>query len=158
MDRSLWEIRVRQIWEFDATIHRFGGGIGQAVLIDPRYFFPFSGNSVYAPAWQVWYNNPTGAGARMKPEEPPEQVKQSMELYNQIKATGDSAQQIKLMQDILEIAADQFYTIGILWDANGYGIVKNNFKNAPPVMPFSWEYPHPGPENPCQFYFDPNVK
>jgi peptide/nickel transport system substrate-binding protein len=158
MDRSLWEIRVRQNWEFDATIHRFGGGVGQAVLIDPRYYFPFNGNSVYAPSWQVYYNNPTGVGARMKPEEPPAQVKESMELYNRIKQTGDTEEQVRLMQQILEIAADQFYTIGILWDADGYGIVKNNFKNAPPVMPFSWEYPHPGPENPSQFYFDPNVK
>jgi peptide/nickel transport system substrate-binding protein len=157
MDRSLWEIRVRQNWEFDATIHRFGGGVGQAVLIDPRYYFPFSGNSVYAPAWQVWYNNPTGIGARMKPEEPTEEIKRSMALYNQIKQTGDTQEQIRLMQQILEIATDQFYTIGILWDANGYGIVKNNFKNVPPVMPFSFEYPHPGPENPCQFYIDPAV-
>ncbi|MDR1902860.1 MAG: ABC transporter substrate-binding protein [Treponema sp.] len=158
MDRSLWEIRVRRNWEFDATIHRFGGGVGQAVLIDPRYYFPLNGNSVYAPAWQVWYNNPTGVGSTMKPEEPPSEVKRSMDIYNEIKRTGDTEEQIKLMQQILEIAADQFYTIGILWDANGYGIVKNNFKNVPPVMPFSWEYPHPGPENPCQFYIDPAIK
>ncbi|MDL2228627.1 ABC transporter substrate-binding protein [Treponema sp. OttesenSCG-928-L16] len=158
MDRSLWEIRVRTNWEFDATIHRFGGGVGQAVILDPRYYFPFNGNSVYAPAWQVWYNNPTGLGARMKPEEPPEQVKKSMELYNQIKATGDTAQQVKLMQQILDIAADQFYTVGILWAGEGYGIVKNNFRNAPPTMPWSWEYPHPAPENPPTFFIDKSIK
>jgi peptide/nickel transport system substrate-binding protein len=158
MDRSLWEIRVRHNAEFDATIHRFGGGVGQSILTDPRYYFPFDGNSTYAPAWQTWYNNPTGAGARVKPEEPPAEIKKSMEIYNQLKGSGDIGEQVKLMQQILDIAADQFYVVGILWDANGYGIVKNNFKNAPPVMPFSWAYPHPGPENPCQFYIDPSVK
>jgi peptide/nickel transport system substrate-binding protein len=158
MDRSLWEIRVRTNWEFDATIHRFGGGVGQSVLIDPRYYFPLNGNSVYAPAWQTWYNNPSGTGARMKPEEPPEPVKRSMELYNEIKVTGDPAQQVKLMQQILEIAADQFYTVGLLWEGDGYGVVRNNFVNIPPVMPWSWSYPHPGPENPCQFFFDPNIQ
>ena len=158
MDRSLWEIRVRTNWEFDATIHRFGGGVGQSVLTDPRYYFPFTGNSVFAPAWQEWYNNPQGIGSRMKPEEPPAPVKESMALYDQIKKTGDGAEQIKLMQQILDICADQFYTIGILWEGDGYGIVRNNFINTPPVMPWSYSYPHPGPENPCQFFFDPTIK
>jgi peptide/nickel transport system substrate-binding protein len=158
MDSSLYQIRVRTNWEFDATIHRFGGGVGQLVLTDPRYYFPFNGNSFYAPAWQIWYNNPSGTGATMKPEEPPEPVKRSMELYNQIKATGDIAQQVKLMQQILEIAADQFYTVGLLWEGDGYGVVRNNFINTPPVMPWSFSYPHPGPDNPCQFFFDPNIQ
>jgi peptide/nickel transport system substrate-binding protein len=158
MDRSLWEIRVRTNWEFDATIHRFGGGVGQSVLTDPRYYFPFTGNSVYAPAWQTWYNNPTGMGARMKPEEPPEQVKRSMAFYDEIQKTGDGAEQIRLMQEILDICADQFYTIGLLWEGDGYGIVRNNFINTPPVMPWSYSYPHPGPENPCQFFFDTSIK
>ena len=158
MDRTLWELRVRTNVEFDATIHRFGGGVGQSVLIDPRYFFPYSSNSVYAPAWASWYNNPTGAGATVRPEEPPARVKESMDIYNQIKVTGDQARQVELMLKILDIAADEFYTIGILWDANSFGIVRNNFKNVPMVMPFSWEYPHPGPENPCQFFIDPTVR
>jgi peptide/nickel transport system substrate-binding protein len=145
MDRSLWEIRVRTNWEFDATIHRFGGGVGQSILIDPRYYFPFNGNSVYAPAWQTWYNNPSGTGAKMKPEEPPEPVKRSMELYNQIKATGDLAQQVKLMQEILEICADQFYTVGILWEGDGYGVVRNNFANIPEGHAFFLVLPPPGP-------------
>jgi peptide/nickel transport system substrate-binding protein len=158
MDRSLWEIRVRTNWEFDATIHRFGGGVGQSVLTDPRYYFPFTGNSVFAPAWQMWYNNPTGVGATMKPEEPPVPVKESMALYDQIKRTGDTTEQIRLMKQVLDICADQFYHIGILWEGDGYGVVKNNFINTPPVMPWSYSYPHPGPENPCQFFFDPPQK
>jgi peptide/nickel transport system substrate-binding protein len=158
MDRSLWELRVRTNWEFDATIHRFGGGVGQSVLIDPRYFFPFNGNSVYAPAWQMWYNNPQGIGATLRPEEPPPRVRESMALYDRIRTTGDTQRQIELMLQILEIATEQFYTIGILWDADGYGIVRNNFRNVPSSMPFSWEYPHPGPENPSTFFIDPNIR
>jgi len=158
MDRSLWEVRARQNAEIDATIHRFGGGVGQSVLTDPRYYFPFSGNSVYAMAWQTWYNNPQGIGATVKPIEPPAQVKQAMAIYDQIKKTGNTAEQIKLMKQVLDIAADQFYTIGILWEGDGYGIVRNNFINTPKEMPWSYDYPHPGPENPCQFFFDPTVK
>jgi peptide/nickel transport system substrate-binding protein len=81
-----------------------------------------------------------------------------MALYDQIKKTGDGDEQIKLMQELLEICADQFYTVGLLWEADGYGVVRNNFINTPPVMPWSYSYPHPGPENPCQFFFDPNIQ
>jgi peptide/nickel transport system substrate-binding protein len=158
-DRTLHDLRTRTNAEYDATIHRFGGGVGQSVLTDPRYYFPFVlSSSIYAPAWTNWYVNPTGEGAVMQPEEPPAGVKQSMALYDEIKKTGDTDEQIRLMQQILELAADQFYTIGILWDADGYGVVRNNFINTPPVMPWSYSYPHPGPEDPSQFFFDPTIK
>ena len=157
-DRSLHDQRTRTLYTYDATIHRFGGGAGLSVLNDPRNYFPFSGNSFFAPAWALWYENPEGIGAQIKPEEPPAQVKEAMALFDQIKRTGDAAEQVRLMQRILDIAADQFYILGILWEGDGYGIVRNNFINTPPVMPWSYAYPHPGPENPCQFFFDPTIK
>ena len=158
MDRTLWELRVRTNWDFDSTIHRFGGGVGQSVLVDPRYFLPRDTGSTYAAAWGLWYTNPSGVGARIRPQEPPPLVKQALGIYDTLKITGDPATQVRLMNQILDIAAEQFYVIGILWDANGFGIVKNNFRNVPLVMPFSWEYPHPGPENPCQFFIDPAIR
>jgi peptide/nickel transport system substrate-binding protein len=75
-----------------------------------------------------------------------------MELYDQIKATGDTAEQEALMKEILQIAADEFYALGISLPAPGYGIVKNNFKNVPPSFPNAWLYPHPAPTNPEQYY------
>lgn len=154
MDRSLWEVRVRDGAEFDATIHTFGGGSGAAVILDPRYFFPYNNNSFYAKAWQVWYNNPSGEGSLVAPEEPPAEVRRQMELYDQIKVTGDPDSQTALMREILEIAADQFYVIGITPEAAGYGIVKNNLRNVQESMPWSWIYPHPAPTNPQLWFWD----
>ena len=153
MDRSLWEVRVRDNGEFDATMHRFGGGVGQVILLDPRYYFPLDGNSVYAQAWQIWYNNPTGAGATVKPEEPPTAVKEQMALYDQLKNTADTDEQMRLMQQILDMAVDQFYVIGITTEPESYGVVKNNLMNVPETMPSSYVYPHPGPTNPEQYYY-----
>ena len=124
MDRSLWEVRVRENGEFDATIHRFGGGTGQAILLDPRYYFPFNGNSMYAPAWETWYNNPSGEGASIAPEEPPAAAKEQMALYDQLGQTADTDEQSKLMRQILEMAVDQFYVIGITTEPEGYGDCK----------------------------------
>jgi len=56
------------------------------------------------------------------------------------------------MKEILDIAAEQFYTIGISTEPNSYGIVRNNFRNVPKSMPNSFDYPHPAPDNPSQFF------
>ena len=60
MDRSLWETRIRQDMDYDATTNRFGGGGGLAAMLDPRYFVPFNDNAFYAPGWQIWYRRQEG--------------------------------------------------------------------------------------------------
>ncbi len=57
------------------------------------------------------------------------------------------------MKQILVIAQEQFYAIGIALPTNGYGIVKNNFKNVMKVMAAAYLYPNPGPSDPPQYYF-----
>ena len=152
-DRSLWQVRVKEGGEQDAVIHTFGGGTGQRVVQDPRYWFPFNLNSMYAPAWAHWYNLPGDGGVTMEAEEPPAEVKRQMELYNQLNRTGDPEEQRELMNQILEIAADQFYHLGTTTQGEGYGIVKNNMCNVPETMFNSWPYPTPAPLNPSQFFF-----
>lgn len=150
-DRSIWEVHVRQNFEYDVTAHRFGGGAGIQVLLDPRYFFPSNwGSSAYAGRWTRWYLAPSDKIA----EEPPAIVKKQMDLYDQLKDTADQKEQEELMKQILEITKEQFYTIGICLEPSRFGIVKNNMKNVPESMPFSWDYPHPGPTNPETYYWD----
>ena len=149
-DRSLWETRVRDGTDFDATAHRFGGGSGQAVVLDPRYWFPASNNSMYAKRWAAWFNNPEGELA----EEPPAATKKQMELYNQLKSTADPAEQAGLMKQILEIAADEFYTIGSSLEINNFGIVKNGLENVPLKLIDSFIYPVPAPVNPETWFWD----
>ena len=51
------------------------------------------------------------------------------------------------MNQIIDIAIDQFWAIGISLDTGQYGVVKNNFHNVPAAMPESWNYPDPFPTN-----------
>ena len=60
------------------------------------------------------------------------------------------------MNQILDIAADEFWTMGIAWQAAGYGVKKTNFHNVPASMPASWIYPTPGPSNPEQYFIAAN--
>lgn len=150
MERSLWEERCRgRNLEFHASGHRFGGGSGDAVILDARYWLPIdTGSSMYAKAWAYWYVDPADELA----EEPPAEVQQAMEIYRAIGLTGDDEEQVNLMMQILDIAADQFYAIGTVLEPNAYGIVTNRMRNAPKLVPNSWIYPTPAPSNPEQFW------
>ncbi len=132
----------------DAAVWTGDGGLD--VILEPRYYLPFSNESIWAEAWQYWLYNPEHELA----EEPVPAVKRQMELYNQLKATADPDEQARLMEEILQIAADEFWCMGISLPSNGYGIVKNNFYNVPEVFPNSWTYPHPGPTNPEQYFVE----
>jgi peptide/nickel transport system substrate-binding protein len=151
MDRSLLYTRKDAN---DHDVHVWGAGAGPTIFLDPRHLFPFSGESTFAQAWQTWYNNPTGEGALVGPEEPPADVQRQMELYDQIKGTGDYATQVELMKEIIEIAKDQFYVIGISSSPPGFGINKTNFHNVLDPMPGSWQYPNPAPTNPEQYFIE----
>jgi peptide/nickel transport system substrate-binding protein len=153
MDRSLWEERVRRGAQMDASIHRFGGGVGSIVLTDPRYWFPYNGNSFYAKAWQTWYVNPEGINAEVAPEEPPEDVKKQMTLYNKLRVTGKETEQKAIMKEILKITADRFYHIGICTEPDSFAVVNKNLVNVPDSMPWNWIYPHPAPTNPATWYY-----
>ncbi len=124
---------------------------GHSALTDPRWYFPFSGNE-HAVRWVEWY---TSAGS--EGEEPPEIAQQQMELYNKLKETPGREARVELMREILRLAVDGFWAIGIAFPANGYGIVKNNFHNVPEQMFTSTgaTFPEPAPTNPCQYFIDP---
>lgn len=144
VDRSLlYERKAANL--HDANVFLSGGGLD--VILEPTWYFPFSVESNFAEAWQYWYNgDPRG-------EEPSDAARRQMELYDQIKVTVDTAEQNELMAELLQIAADEFYAIGISLMAPGYGIKNVLMENVPTTMPFAWLYPHPGPTNPFTYYF-----
>jgi peptide/nickel transport system substrate-binding protein len=148
MDRSLWEVRVRQGIEYDATAHRFGGNGGIAAILDPRYFLPNTTEALYAKGWQLWYRDPSSKGA----VEPPQPVREALALYDQVLGSPDPEEQKRLMAQILESAADQFYVFGICLPSDSYGVVKNDMVNVAKTMPNSWGYPTPAPANPETFF------
>jgi peptide/nickel transport system substrate-binding protein len=152
MDRSLLYSR-KAANEHDVVI--WGGGNSRIdAILDPRNYIPFNHESNWAEAWQSWFNNPNGQGALTAPEEPPEPVKKSIQLYRELTATADAQKQKALLMQILDIAADQFYEIGISSRANGYGIIKNGVRNVPKTMVDAWLWPTPAPSDPSQYFIE----
>jgi len=132
--------------EYDALV--WGGDGGLDVVLEPRWYFPYSNESQFAVKWAQYYNKDPRAGDAV----PLDPAKQQMDLYDQLKATGDSAKQDDLMNQILKIAQENFWAMGISLPTNGYGIVKNTFHNVMKTMPGSWLYPNPGPSYPEQYW------
>lgn len=147
-DRSLYFER-HAANAHDASVWGGEGGSGWDVYINPKNVIPMHNNgSRFALPWAYWFNNPDAANA----EEPPDDVKAQMALYQQVMTVADDAERAELMQEVLEMAADQFYLLGISTPASGYRIVSNRMRNVP-VMVGSWTWPTPGPSNPEQYFY-----
>lgn len=145
IDRTLMEER-RNRNEFDALIWEGSAGLGEA--LQPDHFLPSSWWSAFGIAWFRWVQSPTHPDAM----EPPAHVKRQLALYDEMLRSADPAVQAERMKEIIRIASDQLYAIGIVLPPNGYGIVRNTFRNVPASMPGSWSWPHPGPVQTSQFF------
>jgi peptide/nickel transport system substrate-binding protein len=149
-DRSLVYTR-KNANEHDAVVWAGDGGLRDAML-DPRWYIPISDEANYGVGWYVWYMNPGNAQAEAV--EPPAPIQEALGIYDQLKETGDPAQQVSLFSDILAIAEEQFHAIGVSLPPLGYGIKKSYVRNVPDTMPGATVYPTPAPTNPEQYWFD----
>jgi len=147
IDRTLF-YEKRPAGEFDAQVWAGDGGI--EALQEPRYYFPFSDESVWAYRWAMWF---TGARPEVA-EEPADWAKKQMDLYNQIRASADPDERADLFKQILAITKEEFPVIGINLMPNLYSIVKNNLRNVPETMFNAWLFPTPSPMDPVTWYFE----
>ncbi|MEO1988278.1 MAG: ABC transporter substrate-binding protein [Martelella sp.] len=114
----------------------------------PQHIVPVHHDSRWGIAWRDWYQSGGEKG-----EEPPESVKKRLELYDQARATADPQKRIELMQQVGDIAAEEFEVIGLSKAVPTYGIVKNGLRNVPESMPSSWYYATPSPTLPQTWFW-----
>lgn len=144
-DRTLFYDR-KKANQHDAGVWVGSGGLD--VVQSPRNYYPDSDEAIYGTAWYYWLNSGGKQGV-----EPPADVKKQHDLIQQMKATGDAAKQEQFMREVLKIAKDNFWVIGIGTPVKGFGIVKNDMQNVPKAMTDAWVFPSPGPYNPAAFFF-----
>ncbi|MGP1394191.1 MAG: ABC transporter substrate-binding protein [Inquilinaceae bacterium] len=145
VERSLVRQR-KDANDHDIIIEDFPGGKGDAYL-RPTPWVPIHHNAAYGIPWYYWWQGKEGA------EEPPAHVKRQLALWDELNATVEQGRRTELMREILQIAADSFYTIGIVVPLADYGIVSNRMKNVPAKMEGSYWFAPPGPTNPSTYYF-----
>jgi peptide/nickel transport system substrate-binding protein len=135
--------------ELDANVWAGDGGL-KVEMLEKRWWFPSGGESNYAVRWAAYYGT---RDVGEQGEEPPPDVLRQMELDWEIQREADPEVQKEHFREILQIAKEQFYVIGIASAGDGYGIAKNNLRNVV-EYPDSWLYLTPGPINIPTWYYD----
>ena len=146
LERSLFYER-KAAYEFDVVV--WTGADGIALVMDPRSYFPFSTESLFGVAWADYWRSGGSKGV-----EPPPAGQEQQRLYEELQVTVDPAEQDRIMNAILDIAAEEFWVFGVTKYYRGYGIVKNNFKNVPDTV-WQWHVSAaPAQTNPEQYYIE----
>lgn len=145
VDRNLVRSR-KNANQHDLIIEDFPGGARDAFL-RPTPWVPMHHNAAYGIPWYDWHRGEGG-------EEPPENIKRQLELWDAVNATADQEKRVELMREILANGAEDFYNIGIAVPLSSYGIVNRKMRNVPQTMQGSYWFAPPGPVNPPTWYYE----
>lgn len=149
-DRSLWQ-NNREENEHDANVWSGDAGLRDA-MYDARWYAPVhDGESNFGIPWAKWFRSD---GDDPRSIEPPDEVKEHLEMYEAVEGEPDPELRDELMADFLSVSQERFYAIGISLTPPGYGIVADHFHNVPESMPSSSVYNDPGPTNPEQYFIE----
>lgn len=129
LERSLFYER-KAAYEHNVIV--WTGADGIALVMDPRSYMAFSNESLFGVAWADWWRSDGAQG-----DEPPDAAKRQQALYDELGITVDPARQAEIVTEIVDIAAEQFWVMGITKYYKGYGIVKDNFHNVPETL---WQW------------------
>jgi len=133
----------------EVMIATWGTDRGLVPMVDPIYQFPFDERSWMAPAFGTWYKTGGELG-----EEPPAEMKELMDLYDEYKGNVDSAAQLEIAKKLVRLSTERLYTIGTVGMAPGIVVVKDNFKNVVEEFTADWLIMSPGTQDPSHYYFD----
>lgn len=107
-------------------------------LVSPRYFVATHSESFYAGGWGRWfslggfYNNPQAARTKLAiPVPQAHPMYKAMEWYEKALRTVNVAEQIAIFSNVLDIAAENLWSISIATAPPQLVVVKNEFRNVP---------------------------
>jgi peptide/nickel transport system substrate-binding protein len=126
----------------------WSGDGGIECLLEPRWYFPYSTESLNATLYGLWFQSRGKSG-----EEPPAEVKELMETYQRILTTVSPEKKRELFKKIIDANEKHLWVIGLIHDPPDYYVVAKNMYNLPKKDFQSWIYPNPGPIHPEQFSF-----
>lgn len=143
VDRSLQTER-RDANEHQVSVWGAGGSDPITLVRNPDFYLGY--NPFTAPPWAAYEEDPSSG------EEPPESVKRQIELRSQIEREPDLDKQIELTKEILDIARENFFVLGISTANPQYGTVKNDLCNVPDEIVGGFIYGELNPAEPSTWY------
>ncbi|NPV07619.1 MAG: MerR family transcriptional regulator [Anaerolineae bacterium] len=95
-------------------------------VIDPIWYVPYGSTCYWAPGYGAWTASGGTGGL-----EPPEDLKELIHWYDQLKAEPDGARRAELGRNILRRHNEQVYMIGTCHGSIWPGVLKNDIVNYP---------------------------
>ena len=134
MDHALWDERTKAN-EFDAF---YGGGTWG--LLEGTYLsgtglphWTTTHLSFHALQWNLWKDSDGAMG-----EQPPPAMLDAYAAYDAAKTSFDAAEQERYMKEVLDIAADNLWTVGLLTKFGRVMVFNAKLANAPTVNRNWW--------------------
>lgn len=135
MARNFWQTQ-QSAMEYDLTV--WAAESEYLPLTEPRNFVPTSGHSFYAPGYALWnlFGGLDGSDrvkGRPQAMEPPldHPLRRAMVVLREALGAADLESQRLIFSEILDIAAEQLWSINIATPTPQLVIVKNGFRNVP---------------------------
>lgn len=133
-DRQLYMVRCR-------TGNQHDIGLWHAdMLTEPlwptgAYVFPISVMAEWAPLWYLWFTSDGKTG-----EEPPEEIKRIMKLYETIQTSMKESEKIRAAREIWKSNAQNLWAIGTVGLIPHPIIVSKKLHNIPQEGWWAWDY------------------
>jgi len=108
-------------------------------LLDPRWFLPFSAESVHAIGYARWFTSGGKGGV-----EPEGDLRRCIELYRQIQQTPDEAEHHRLFREIIELNRKNLWVIGTIGEVPTLVLASDRMRNVPEVAVYGWIFRSPG--------------
>ncbi|MDB6126585.1 MAG: hypothetical protein JWM35_481 [Verrucomicrobia bacterium] len=155
--RTLWQVEQAAL-EQDFTVWP---GLEEFMpMLEPRYYVATGGASFFAPMWGRWYQH-GGLKGNVSPnlvglEGPPpgHPARRAMELYDLAQVAPTTAERKARFNEILEIAADNTWSINVASPPPGLVVAKNGLHNVPSRALVGYYYMTPGNVGMETFYWD----
>ncbi|MBK8856835.1 MAG: ABC transporter permease subunit [Opitutaceae bacterium] len=132
--RTLWQVEQAAL-EHDFTVWP---GLEEFMpMLDPRYYAPINGSSFFAPAWGRWYFYGGMRGSLESKQSgiegppPGHPARRAMELYDLAQIAPTAQARIGYFRALLDIAAEELWSISIATPTPGLIAVKDGFRNVP---------------------------
>jgi peptide/nickel transport system substrate-binding protein len=119
---------------FEMTMYTGEGGAGVTPILQERYYAPGDYDSLFGVSWHYWWSNAQEAVTI----EPPQEIKDWYAKYEAVGQQPTQEEQIAAMAEVLEIAADKFYVIGISRPGVGFQVRHTRLGNFPELWIHGW--------------------
>jgi ABC-type dipeptide/oligopeptide/nickel transport system permease component/ABC-type transport system substrate-binding protein len=153
--RAIVQIHPRTLWQVEqaALEHDFTywPGLEEFMpMLDPRYYVATNGSSFFAPSWGRWYgrggmqNSPESRQPGFEGPPPGHPARRAMELFDLALTAPTAAQRFARFHAILDLAADNVWSINIATPPPALIVVKDGFRNVPARVLSGYFFMTPG--------------